>query len=292
MAALYRSPAAAAEVRRWCADGLRVWSTPHEDLVLPTSLGPTHLVALGGGPRTCLYLAGTNFNAATSTTILDALAATGRTVVCADLPGQPGLSAAGRPVDEERAYAAWLHEVIGHVGRRSGGGAPVVVGHSRGAAVALTADPSVVAGLVLVDPAGLARVRIGLRMLAATVAWLARPDAARARAVVAGMRGSRTVTSESDPIVEWMALVARCTRTTGAPGPLPADVVGRWRGRPVRVAVGAEDVFFPPPALARASRAWLGVDPTVLPGVGHLSVDEDPEGVAALVDGLPRFGRE
>ena len=86
-----------------------------------TSLGETHAVSLGAGSQVCVYLPGTNFNASSSTVVLGALAARFR-VYAADLPGQPGLSAADRPDDERSGYAAWVSELIDWVartGRRS-----------------------------------------------------------------------------------------------------------------------------------------------------------------------------
>ena len=83
-------------MRTWCEQRLARWDLPHDTAILSTSLGPTHLTAVGAGDEVCVYLPGTSFNAATSTDLLGTLGATTR-VVCADLPGQPGLSAAGRP---------------------------------------------------------------------------------------------------------------------------------------------------------------------------------------------------
>jgi pimeloyl-ACP methyl ester carboxylesterase len=83
-----------------------------------------------------------------------------------------------------------------------------------------------------------------------------------------------------------MTLVAQTCRTTGAPGSLPDDVLARWHGRPVRVAVGEHDVFFPIDRLRGPSLARLGVEPTVVPRAGHLVVDEEPAVVADLVASL------
>ncbi len=86
---LYRSEDRESEVRRWCRERLRAWRVPHRTTVVPTVLGETHLTSAGTGPDLCVYLPGTNFNAATSVALLEALAAHCR-VVCVDLPGQPG----------------------------------------------------------------------------------------------------------------------------------------------------------------------------------------------------------
>ena len=112
MPGAYRSPEHAEQVRDWCRSALGTWQAPHQSHDVETSLGRTHVVSLGDRGPLCVYLSGTNFNAATSTVLLEALAAHFR-VYAADLPGQPGLSAAERPQDEVSGYARWLSEVLG-----------------------------------------------------------------------------------------------------------------------------------------------------------------------------------
>lgn len=277
MAQLYRSRELESTVRRWCSERLGAWALPHSRDVLETSLGETHLTWAGAGRHTCLYLPGTNFNAATSTALLTILAGHCQ-VVCADLPGQPGLSSAERPEDETRAYAGWVTEVLAAVAPRAPGpptGRTVLVGHSRGAAVALSAPPAAVDSLILLSPAGLAKVRLTATLLARTLPWLLRPTDTRSAALVALMSGEPDAAHPQ--VVEWMTLVARATRTTGAPGPLPAATLARWRGKRVRVLTGAGDVFFPPSTLQGPVRRHLGIDVDVVPGAGHLLVDQRPD---------------
>jgi hypothetical protein len=111
MADLYRSQGHEAEVRRWCTGRLRAWSVPHAITMIPTTLGQTHLTCLGRDADVCVYLPGTNFNAATSTRILETLA-TRCCVVCPDLPGQPGLSAADRSRRDSASYSRWVDQVL------------------------------------------------------------------------------------------------------------------------------------------------------------------------------------
>jgi pimeloyl-ACP methyl ester carboxylesterase len=280
VASTYRSPRHAEQVRAWCRDVLATWAEPHLTHEVETSLGRTHLVSLGRGDAVCLYLPGTNFNAATSTAALEVLAARFRVHV-PDLPGQPGLSEAARPVHEVQAYADWVAQLVTWV-RAQHDGAPIVLaGHSRGAAVALSADPATVDGVALLSPAGLLGVRPTPQMLRATVPWLVRRDEGGAARLLRYMSGPTHVPSAR--LVEWMALVARTCRTTGAPGRYPDDVVAAWRGGNARVVVGEHDVFFPVDPLAAASRARLGTDPVVVPSAGHLLVDEEPDRIADLV---------
>jgi pimeloyl-ACP methyl ester carboxylesterase len=206
-------------------------------------------------------------------------------VVCADLPGQPGLSAAVRPVNEVTDYARWVGEVVGHLRQQHPQLPLVVVGHSRGAAAALLANPSDVDGLVLVSPAGLTKVRLTPTVLRRSITWLLRPTSARSRRLIDLMAGGSG--AELKPLVEWLTLVARCTRTTGAPGPHPAGMVDRWQDRNVQVLVGERDVFFSPARLAAPARR-LGATLTVAPRAGHLLVDQRPDLVAtAVLEVLP-----
>jgi pimeloyl-ACP methyl ester carboxylesterase len=276
---LYRSDASEATIRRWCTERIALWQVPHTTQVLSTPLGETHLTWAGEGVDTCVYFPGTNFNAATSMTVLGTLARCGR-VVCVDLPGQPGLSTGIRPDNELKTIPLWIKEVTDEVRRHSPSGKIVLMGHSRGAAVALMAAAVSVDALILLSPAGLARARITLRVLTRSLTWLLRPSLASARRLVGCLVSGNPSNHES--VVEWMALVGHSTRTSGAPGPLPRELLAQWRGSPVAVLVGESDVFFPPRRLARPVRD-LDAVLEVASGAGHLLVDECPERVAATL---------
>lgn len=278
---LYRSSADATRIREWCLERLDAWPVRHEVEYLETCLGQTHLTWAGApGEPVCVYLPGTNFNAATSTTLLTTLGARWR-VVCVDLPGQPGLSAPARPDDEVAHYGRWMGDVLGYIRHRHPQVPLIVTGHSRGAAAALLAEPADVDGLVLASPAGLAKVRLSPAMLQRSIAWLLRPTRARSRRLVDLMTGGG-IDADLEPLVDWMTLVGTGTRTTGAPDPVPGRMIDRWRHRSSRILVGERDVFFPPARLAEPTRR-LGATLDVVPRVGHLLVDQRPDLVAAAL---------
>ncbi len=285
MASPYRSPVGAAQVRDWCSAGLASWGVPHATHEVDTPCGQTHVVSAGtaSGDGICIYLPGTNFNAASSTVVLSELASRCR-VYAADLPGQPGLSSATRPDHELSGYATWLTDLIAWVRRLHERERIVLAGHSRGAAVALSVNPDSVDALALLAPAGLTQVRPSIEMLRSTLPWLVRRNNAGARRLLEYMSGPAH--PPADDLVEWMTLVARACRTTGAPDPLPEDDLIRWKGRDVRVAVGAHDVFFPVSKLRGPCGIKLGREPIVVPGAGHLLVDEEPVLVADLITSL------
>jgi pimeloyl-ACP methyl ester carboxylesterase len=275
---LYRTPAGQEQIRSWCTAQLDRWTVPHERRTVPTALGETHLVVAGDGPATVLYLPGTNFNAATSKRLMTELTG-GFRVVAADLPGQPGLSAAERPRDRS-TYGTWVDEIVAHLGPD----APVLAGHSLGAAAALMADPAAVRSLVLLDPAGVIRLRVPPATLAATVAWLGRRTSTSSARLLRHMHARHHAPSRG--YVEWMTLVARQVRTSLAPSPLSRAVVDRWRGTPRAVLSGEQDCFLPVRPLTRAVRAGLGIELEVVAGAGHLVPEDQPRKVADRISGL------
>ena len=243
-----------------------------------TGLGGTHLVTAGAGGPTVVLVPGTDLNAATSLELLDALAAH-RTVVAIDLPGQPGLSVSDRPGKERiAAYGRGLDEVLTGLDP----GPFVVVGHSLGAAVVLSATPSDrIAGVLLVDPAGLVKPTIRPGLLATSAAWFLRPTDARSARLIERMQAPSHLAPA--PLTEWFTLVARHTRSEGAPGPVGSEVLHRWRDTPRTVLVGEADTFFPPAKLRPVAEADLTTTVTVVPDAGHLLPHERPRAVADAV---------
>ncbi|RCV47665.1 alpha/beta fold hydrolase [Marinitenerispora sediminis] len=280
---IYRTSAGREAVRAWCRTALASWPELHARDPFNTALGTTQVFSAPGGPGTgVVLLPGTNFNAATGIAAARVLAAD-RPVHLVDLPGQPGLSSAERPRgDRTAAYGAWLREALPQITE-----APVILlGHSLGAAVALAAAPGpLVAGLALVNPAGLAPAALGPALIGATLPWLLAPSSASSTRLLRYMSGpgQAGAARRAHPDAHWMTLVATHTRTSLAPRPLPVRALGRWRGTPVRVATGSHDCFFPPARLRGPARAGLDADVHVLPGSGHLALHEAPQRIAALL---------
>jgi pimeloyl-ACP methyl ester carboxylesterase len=158
----------------------------------------------------------------------------------------------------------------------------VLVGHSLGAAVVLAASPSDrVAGIVLVDPAGLVKATIRPGLLATSLAWFLRPTNARSARLIERMQAPGHAAPAE--LTEWFTLVARHTRSDGAPGPVGPEVAQRWRETPRSVLVGESDTFFPPAKLRPVAEDQLGVDVTVIPDAGHLLPHDHPEAVVDAV---------
>ncbi|MFE2283194.1 alpha/beta fold hydrolase [Streptomyces sp. NPDC059443] len=276
MDSIYRSAEGRELIRRWCTGRLDAWPVPHERTTVTANGARTHVVTAGSGPVTVVFVAGTNFNASASLPLATALVEAGHRLVLPDVPGQPGLSCEERGLSGGRLswYGAWLSEVLDVVATT---GPVVVIGHSFGAAIALSSPSPLIERLVLVSPGGLGRLRLAPGLLAASAAWFIRPTPARSARLLRAMLAPGH--QPRPDLVEWMTLVARHSRSSGAPGTaeLPPRTVPRL------VATGTHDTFLPPRRLHPVVHAMLDTELRVIPDAGHLVVEEDPALVAALV---------
>ncbi|GGZ25792.1 hypothetical protein GCM10010387_19210 [Streptomyces inusitatus] len=237
----------------------------------------THTVLAGSGATTVVFVPGTNFNAATSLPLATALIAASHRVLLVDVPGQPGLSSGERGLSGGRLswYGAWLSEVI----EKIPSGPVAVMGHSFGAAIALSSDSPHINRLLLVSPGGLTRLRLTTTVLTASTAWFLRPTPPRSARLLRAMLAPGN--SPRDELVDWMTLVARHARSSGAPGAAALST----RPIPRLVVTGEHDVFLPPRRLRPAVRATLGAELGIVPEAGHLVVEERPAHLAGLLDG-------
>ncbi|MFF9352437.1 alpha/beta fold hydrolase [Streptomyces sp. NPDC014734] len=276
MDSIYRSTTGRELVRRWCFDQLDAWAVPHKRKTVTANGTQTHVVVAGDGATTVVFVPGTNFNAAASLPLATSLVATACRVLLVDVPGQPGLSSGERVLSGGRLswYGAWLSEVIEKISSE-----PVVVmGHSFGAAIALSTDSPRISRLVLVSPGGLTGLRLTPAVLAASAAWFLRPAPAHSARLLRTMLAPGHQPRED--LVTWMTLVARNSRSSGAPGAavLPA------RSIPRLVVTGEHDVFLPPRRLVAAVHNTLGAQLGVVSDAGHLVVEERPEYLSTLLE--------
>lgn len=232
MASIYRSDAGRDVIRYWCTDQLEHWVTPHDTGVTTANGARTHAVisTTAFADPSVLFVPGTNFNAASSLPLASALAQRRRTILL-DVPGQPGLSDGDRGIAGGRLdwYGRWLADTIDQVTS----GPVIVVGHSFGAAIAMSTTHSRISGQVLVSPGGLTRLRITPGVLAASSAWLALPGDKHSAWLLRAMH--RPGFPPRSELVDWMTLVAK----------LPLQ----WSTRPG----GAADSARPSPGCQRCS---------------------------------------
>lgn len=286
MRSLYKSANDRDAVARWCLARLDAWPVPHRCREVDFDGGTAHLTLAGGEPPRVVYVPGTNFNAATSLAVTEALAARWPTAVL-DLPGQPGLSSGERPRAASRGwYGRALRQVLAAIDAHG----IVAVGHSLGAAAVISCDSERIAGRVLVSPAGLVPLRTGPGLVYRSTRWLLNPTPQHTRTLLSRyFCGPDHV--PPDEVVEWVTLLAGHCRSTLAPPPLHPDVVRQWDDTPHVVATGSHDHFVPPNRLAPAVASLLGSDLRVIADAGHLVVDEHPEEIAGLVAAVEEQAR-
>lgn len=282
-ARVYRSENAERFVQAWCHQALSRWPDLGPLPPVETGLGPTQAFRALGGPGTpVLVLSGTNFNAATTVPAARALAAD-RPVLLVDPPGQPGLSCNRRNAGSRmEAYGEWLDELLPQITDR-----PVILlGHSRGAAIALSSTPNpLVAGLMLLNPAGLTAAGVSSESMRVTLPWMIHPNEQTSTRLIEFLSGPSTDPdcAEYRSEAEWLTLVARHCRTNSTPTPLYGEFFRAWAGTPVTVATGSHDPFFSPARLHGPARRFLHTQVRTIEGAGHLSLYEQPEKIAELL---------
>jgi pimeloyl-ACP methyl ester carboxylesterase len=274
---VYKGSRGRLAVRQWCSDALARADLPLTNATVDTSAGRVALVSAGRQEPRVVVVPGTASNAAVALPWLRALSARWATTVV-DLPGQPGLSDPHRP---RRHRSAWYGRVLDEVLTVAGLDRVVLVGNSLGAAVTLAAGSPRIAARVLVSPAGFIRLTVDPALVLTSARWLLRPTADRTRRMLRLFVAPGEEPPENE--VEWMTLMAASCRTTLAPPPLPAELLGRRANRPCLVAVGEHDRFLSARRLAPALRRTMGLDLRILPGMGHLTTPDHLDDVVSLI---------
>ncbi|MDZ7910303.1 MAG: alpha/beta hydrolase [Rhodococcus sp. (in: high G+C Gram-positive bacteria)] len=228
-----------------------------------------------------IILPGEDLNSATTLATTCALHRR-RQVFVIDLPGQPGLSASYRPHHRRfSVYGRWFDEVVAQLCTDPA----VIVGHSAGAAIALSATPSVaVSGLVLVNPLGLVPAHQALAFRILRLKWAIDPSMENSEHLLTYLLSPRFVPESG--LIGWYSLTGRCCIKFRYPPPLPRTTIRAWAASriPILVATGAQDQLISPDRLLDPSLSLLGTDVQSIPGCGHLALREAPTTIADLVD--------
>jgi pimeloyl-ACP methyl ester carboxylesterase len=177
MPTVYKNTRGQHAVRQWCVDAMARAAFPLLTATVDTSAGRISLTSAGTGRTRVVLVPGTGFNAAVTLPWLEALSLRWPTAVV-DLPGQPGLSDPHRP---RRARLTWYGRILAEVLEAIDAERVVLVGNSLGAAVALAADSSRIAGRALVSPAGFMRLSLDPKLAVASSLWLLQPTAEHTR---------------------------------------------------------------------------------------------------------------
>ena len=218
------------------------------------------------------------------------LAHHGFNVLCPDLPGHgatpdgPFEPTEGIPIIE--AYASWVNGLIDKVGAER----PVVVGHSMGAAIALTLAsefPQSTSGLILLGSSQKMPVHPNLLRDA-------EQDIDRASAFITayGLGKKRQLGGAPSPGTSLaggtMALIQSCP-----PVVLHRDFLGctQWDGEkhapkiniPVLVLAGEDDHMIPLSASKKLTEALKAGQLSTFPGIGHMLQTEAPREVLKAI---------
>ncbi len=200
--------------------------------------------------------------------VVPRLAAAGHEALAIELPG----------ADEDAGLDAYRALTVAAIGDRRG---VVLVAQSMGAFVApLVAEHVPLEALVLVNPMVPVPGERPRDWWAATGSEAARRSAAIARGDDPGFDLERDFLHDLDPDA-IAALMAADGPESAAAFDATCDFRA-WPAVPTRVAVAADDRFFPLAFQRRVVRARLGLEVDVLPG-GHLNALSQTDAVAAYL---------
>ncbi|MGH3085875.1 MAG: alpha/beta fold hydrolase [Rubrobacteraceae bacterium] len=266
---IYISEEGEAEILSLYDEALERLDTEYENLSVTTSLGHTHVLAVG--PREApplLFLPGGNFLNPSCLKWFLPLARNHR-IYAPDIIGQPGRSARTRPSSKGDGHARWVEEVLDGLGLDR---APFV-GVSYGAGITLRVaerSPGRISRAVLVSPSGLVRGPIP-PMLAKVVFPMAMyrlsPNHERLH------RAARPLLSEDDEFLERQlgAVYRRVKLDSDLPRKATAKELESFDS-PTLVFAAENDVFFPGEAAIERAREIIPnlVSAELLEGCRHI----------------------
>jgi pimeloyl-ACP methyl ester carboxylesterase len=293
----FRTEAAGARYMAAYDAVLAKWPVAYEDIVVPTRLGATHVIASGPEDAPPLVL----LHAAMATATVwrpnvEALSEHFR-VYAVDVIGQGGRSVASRMIESRRDYADWLDEVLDGLGIARAS----IVGNSYGGFIALNhaaMAPERVDRVVLISPVGLVSWVPALRSMiyqalkGALLGVFGADDGPRPGplAIIAGDVGW----NEADD--DWLALGRQLMdgskRINMIPPPVLSDAeLGAIRAPTLLLIAKHEILYEPQPTLESAMTRMPGLEGEIVPGAHHLAAMSQPDAVnARIVDFLQAGG--
>lgn len=247
---------------------LQHWPLPYTSMMLPTRHGSTHVIACGDPVDPALFLLhGSGSNASMWLGEIARYADHYR-VYAVDLPGEPGKSEPIRSSLQGPAYAEWMKDL--YTGLELPAKASIV-GISLGGWMALrfaTICPERVEKLVLLCPSGVAPPKISLLFR-----WIP--------LLLLGARGTDLMIrslNRSTAMPEEALAYIRLIRENFNPRiqlPLFSDAELQQITMPVLTIAGTRDIMLPSArTLARLERLLPDLTPVLLPGAGHILIDQ------------------
>lgn len=284
---VFTSARGEAEVRQAYEAVLDAWPVPHDDVVVPTSVGQTHVVVSGdvSGPPVVLLHAFMATAASWYRTV-GALADSYRTYAV-DIVGDANPSRPTRPIGSLEDYTVWFEEVLDGLGLDS----VHVVGNSVGAFIATHLAmqlPARVRSLVIIGPAAT------IHRMPAFYTHLWGPKALQLLVPrLPGMqdlvdRGVDWIHAGQPPDPLWGPLFLATMRhgrpiNRVFPRVFTAEELARVRA-PVLVVLGECERIYDPGAAAVAARRLLpGADVRLVADAHHLTALSRPDKVNPLL---------
>jgi pimeloyl-ACP methyl ester carboxylesterase len=265
---------------------LAQWPLAHEERVVPTRVGPTHVVISGRADAPPLVLLPSFAGSATAWRLNVAGLGQHFRTFAVDVIGQPGKSLAERRLRDRRDYSEWMSDLLDglSVARAS------IVGCSFGGFVALNqvlATPERVDRVVLISPAGVfasqywkltyaMRVRAPLARLFRRLRGAARPrsmaDIVRRPprdAAWAAQMATTMVERAEVSVISPTVFTGRQLRTIAAP---------------TLLLIGAEETLYEPQVMLKLARRRMpGLTGDIVPEADHIAAMAQPDDVNARI---------
>jgi pimeloyl-ACP methyl ester carboxylesterase len=265
---------------------LAEWPVAHEEIDLPTPLGPTHVVISGPADAPPLLLLPSFAGTATVWRLNVAGLSRHFRTYAVDVIGQPGKSLAVRRLGHRRDYSEWLADLLDGLGIRRAS----IVGCSFGGFVALNqalATPERIDRVVMISPAGVFasqywRLTYAMRIRMPIVRLLRR---LRGSGRAAGM-GDLVRRPPRDPV--WSALMAATMAERPEVSVISPTVFSRNALRAIRaptlLLIGAEETLYEPHAMLRLAQSRMpGLTGAIVPDADHIAAMAQPDDVNGRV---------
>jgi pimeloyl-ACP methyl ester carboxylesterase len=287
----WKSPAA--ERRFHDAEGeywQELWPDPPRSFDLKTHLGTTRAYRWpGDDARTpVVFLHGSGGTALAWSGYVTRVG--GRVAIGIDTIGDAGRSKQDAAVEDAADYAAWLDETLAGLDVERAH----LVGMSYGGFLALNQAarlPNRVASLTLLDPAGLAPIKLGqfIRWGMSVMAASKLPRALRTRAA----RRLRMPAIEDDRLMRMLRLSAfGFTANLVPPDPLTDEQLGAIAAPVLLFVAEHSEAFSPTEAVRRAETSIADAEVRVVAGAGHALPISHTDDVIAAMDAFLDRHRE
>jgi pimeloyl-ACP methyl ester carboxylesterase len=290
MTRIWKSAEAGREIIDRYLGILKHWPVPNQQLLIPTREGETFVIACGPEDAPPLVLLhGSVANSASWIGDIRTWAEHFR-IYAIDIIGDAGLSAPSRPPLNSEAHALWLDDVLDHLAVKRASIAGVSLGGW------LTLDyairrPGRVDNLVVVCPAGVGRIKIGVLFKAIPLQMLGRWGRRKAAEIVLGPAPSN-LPPAAQKFMEFMQLIERNFRVRRTKLPIFSDQALAQLQIPVLAILGGKDALIDSDETrSRLERNVPRVEIQYIPEAGHFIPPQTARIAEFLCAHLPHASR-